>query len=372
MAAFGGEGANPSLSAMCSASRIASVWRSGGRRILSAACFLVASVAFSQSPQKRVFPLTANFFSWVDALPWGSEVEVVRVELRQKEGFWVLTLSPTFEERRKRNECERESRVICYLLSEDGSMHVLWEQKCCAAPVSDCGFLVDMCVQDGACATACGKGLQVFWPLPAQREERAYTWKYFFETLSAPSLFQLPPQARAKVFFHGVGEGKAVVDSVYIYFSDFASLEAKRRIIVAGNWERGPREGLAGMQGEEPKSGWGPVCQEKSCLEWLPEKGRSFLVYIAFAGGERGARYNSYSTFLVPRIGPNPTSDKVRIQLPGASGFEVWVYKGPEGSLVKQEKVVGSEVEVSLPEPGPYWVVIELGRKRWSKSIIRE
>lgn len=39
---------------------------------------------------------------------------------------------------------------------------------------------------------------------------------------------------------------------------------------------------------------------------------------------------------------------------------------------MKYEEVKGSEVEVSLPEAGMYWVVVEWNGKRWSKGIMRE
>lgn len=127
-----------------------------------------------------------------------------------------------------------------------------------------------------------------------------------------PSLLQLPEGARAKVFFHGIGAGKVVADSLYIYFSDFGSLEATRRITLF--------LGRQGEQTQSPASGKHtdrrmPLCQEENCSEWIPKEGLSFCAYLGFAR-KGGIRHESYARFLVPQIGPNPTKDKVKNTLP--------------------------------------------------------
>ncbi|MCX7606908.1 MAG: hypothetical protein N2170_06565 [Bacteroidia bacterium] len=73
--------------------------------------------------------------------------------------------------------------------------------------------------------------------------------------------------------------------------------------------------------------------------------------------------------------GPNPTSEQLRVQLLGAKdSYEVLVYRlNGEPRLVFSQVAKGEEaVQIRLPEPGPYWLIVKEGESFWSRVVMRE
>ncbi len=249
-----------------------------------------------------------SLLRWAETFPWPQGTTHLAFTLRYKPHetsprINLTIASAQFSEGRKKDECERKAKVVCF----HGEVPS-WEEECCAKPFSDCGFWVDQCLEEGGCAVTCY--IRFFWPLsgvPAPLSTPHAT-RHLIE---AAEKLPFAPGEYLSIIWRVAPTEEIIVDTIKLYLYDILidTSAAQKMPLSMGVGLHFPRK-------ESQRSSKPPLdksspslyflrkeCQQKSnhaqdpfphdgcmgkdnCLEWIPSPGKPYN-YILGVGRPR-------------------------------------------------------------------------------------
>ncbi len=356
-AAFGGEGANPSLSAMRSASRIASVWRSGGRRILSAVGIAILSLPALGKAQELPDSRIPTLLAWGTHLPLLGSFRLAFQIQAKPDGYSMEFVAspdqgtpPPFAER----SCWE---FVCYLKNCAPNGEVLFKETCCSA--QSCSMLLSWCIIHGQLT-----GQQVAWESCPIQGRLLYGGSFPLSSVR-------DPKAWVDTLLSLLGELKyregEVVD---IWFERAHSGEFGVRRVVFRPEVGSPQikqilreHGFSG----EARPGTFQLSDGRIFPD-LPVQGYTLPEEIEWEAGRMGKLTYKPPRELIEKkpswsvqISPNPTSEQVHVQVEGDEPLWLRLYDQEGQNLLREElKEAGTHtVSFSLPYVGRFWLVVE-------------
>jgi len=271
-----------------------------------------------------------SLLKWAETFPWPQSTTHLAFTLRYKPHEHSprieLTIAPAQISERRKNECERKAKVLCYFGEEPA-----WERECCAEPFSDCGWWVDQCLEDGGCpGVFCFTRL--FWPLAGVPNliSAPHATRHLIE---AAEEVPLASGEYLSIIWRVAPTEEVIVDTIKLRLYDIPmeAAAAQTMPLSIGIGMHFLRGGSSIFKKSRVESGRAQVpfpydgCMGKDqCLEWMPSPGKPYN-YILMVGRPRPRTYH-------PRLR----------QVPSRS-FPGKLQVRPEGT-----------VYIEFPEEGPW------------------
>ena len=237
------------------------------------------------------------FLRWAEIFPWPQSTTHLAFTFSYKphesSPRIKLTIAPAQLSEQRKNECERTAKVFCYFDEDPARVRV-----CCAEPLSDCGFRVDQCLEEGGCPST-GCFIRVFWPLAGVSNpiSASHATRHLIE---AAEKVPFASGEYLSIIWRVAPTEEVIVDTIKLGLYDIPidTAVAQKIPLSIGVGMHFLREGSKILKKPQPALDRAHVpfpydgCMGKDqCLEWMPSSGKPYN-YILMIGRPRPRIYH--------------------------------------------------------------------------------